>query len=232
MWPRILLVLVCVSGALVGCAKDPILITAENRSLLKSPPFYSAHGTIPKLYYASRGEKTTAFLGGLLFSVLFLPVAMAMENSHDDLVELYHLENPSLTIEQDLARRIVKEDDLKDIRPNEVGGSWSDPDDLKRRFSQGLLLEVRSDQWGLQPTSWSQFHVVLKSSSRLVSVQDAKEIWYDTCVSEKIDGGERDPNLEDLKAKDGELLKTMVKEATETCTAELWKKLQMVAIPK
>ena len=231
MWLRMLLVIVCVSGGLVGCAKDPILITAENRSLLKSAPFYSAHGSIPKFYYASRGEKTTAFLGGLLFSVLFLPVAMAMENSHDDLAGLYHLENPGLTIEQDLTRRIVKEHDLKDIRPNEVGGSWSDPEDLKRRFLQGLFLEVRSDQWGLQPSSWSQFHVLLKSSARLVSVQDAKEIWYDTCASEKIDG-ERDPKLEDLKAKDGELLKTMMKEATEACTNELWQKLQMVAMPK
>ena len=78
------------------------------------------------------------------------------------------------------------------------------------------------DQWGLQPSSWSQFHVLLKSSARLVSVQDAKEIWYDTCTSEKIDG-ERDPKLEDLKTKDGELLKTMLKEAADTCTDELWK---------
>ena len=41
--------------------------------------------------------------------------------------------------------------------------------------------------------------------------------------------GEQDPTLEDLKAKDGELLKTMVKEATETCTAECgqnYKRLQ------
>jgi hypothetical protein len=156
---------------------------------------------------------------------------MAMENSHDDLAGLYRLENPGLKIEEDLTRRIVKEYDLKDIRPNEVTGAWSEPEDLKRRFSQGLFLEVRSDQWGLQPSSWSQFHVLLKSSARLVSVQDAKEIWYDTCTSEKIDG-ERDPKLEDLKTKDGELLKTMLKEAADTCTDELWEKLQMVAIQK
>lgn len=96
---------------------------------------------------------------------------------------------------------------------------------MKRRFSEGLVLEVRSVQWGLQPSSWSQFHVVLKSGARLVSVQDAKEIWYDTCAPEKIDE-ERDPKLEDLRAKDGELLKTMVKEAVESCTAELWSKLK------
>ena len=42
----------------------PILMTSENRSLLQSPPFYSAHGPLPKLYYASRGEQTTGFLGG------------------------------------------------------------------------------------------------------------------------------------------------------------------------
>jgi hypothetical protein len=112
-------------------------MTSENRSLLQSPPFYSAHGPLPKLYYASRGEQTTGFLGGFLFGLLFLPVAMAMDGSHDDLVELYRLENPSLTIEQDLARRLAKEYDLKDIRPNEVGGSWSDPEDLKRRFFTG-----------------------------------------------------------------------------------------------
>ena len=44
--------------------------------------------------------------------------------------------------------------------------------------------------------------------------------------------GGQDPTLEDLKAKGGALLKTMVKEATETCTAELWTKLQQVATPK
>ncbi|MEO7861528.1 MAG: hypothetical protein ABIU05_14030 [Nitrospirales bacterium] len=157
---------------------------------------------------------------------------MVKQGFHDDLAELYHLENPNRTIAQDLTRRVVKEYDLKDVRLNEFGGSWSEPEDLKRRFSQGLLLEVRTAQWGLRPTSWSKFHLVLKSAARLVSLQDAKEIWYDTCVSEKLDGGERDPNLEDLEANDGELLKTMVKEATETCTAELWTKLQQVATPK
>jgi hypothetical protein len=226
-----LLVLICVSGAAVGCAKNPILITAENRSLLKSAPFFSSHDAAPKFYYASRGEQTTAFVGGFLFSILFLPVAMAMESSHDDLERLYRLENPNRTIAQNLTQRMVSEYGLKDVRPNESNESWSEPEDLKRRYSQGLLLEIRSTQWGLQPSSWSQFHVALKSGARLVSVQDAKEIWYDTCAAEKIDG-ERDPKLEDLKAKDGELLKTMVKEATETCTAELWTKLQQIAAPK
>jgi hypothetical protein len=154
-----------------------------------------------------------------------------MEASHDDLVGLYHLENPTKTIAQDLTRRMVKEYDLKDIRPNESDGSWSEPEDLKRRLSQGLLLEVRNIRWGLEPSSWSQFHVVLKSGARLVSLQDANEIWYDTCASEKIDA-ERDPKLDALRAKDGELLKMMVKEATESCTVELWQKLQGIAMPK
>ena len=126
---------------------------------------------------------------------------MVKQGFHDDLAGLYHLENPNRMIAQGLTRRVVKEYDLKDVRPNEFGGSWSEPEDLKRRFPQGLLLEVRTGQWGLRPTSWSKFHVLLKSAARLVSLQDAKEIWYDTCVSEKLDGGERDPNLEDLKSK-------------------------------
>ena len=231
MWPRMLLVLVCVTGMLVGCAKDPILLTGENRSLLTSAPFFPVHGDTPKFHYASRGEQTTAFIGGFLFSLLFMPVAMAMEASHDDLAGLYQLENPNRNIEQNLTRRMVKEYELKDVRLNESHESWSEPEDLKRRFSQGLLLEVRNIQWGLQPSSWSQFHVVLKSGARLVSVQDAKEIWYDTCAAEKIDA-ERDPKLEDLKAKDGELLKAMVKQATETCTAELWSKLQGLERPE
>ncbi len=225
MWPRILLVLACVSGAFVGCAKDPILLTADTRSLLKSTPFNSTYDQAPKFRYASRGEKTTAFVGGLLFSLLFLPVAMAMESSHDDLAGLYNLENPSRIIEQKLTQRMVKEYDLQVVRPSESSESWGELDDVKRRFSEGLLLEVRSVQWGLQPSSWSQFHVLLKSGARLVSVQDAKEIWYDTCASEKIDM-ETDPKLVDLRAKDGELLKTMVNEAVESCTAELWSKLK------
>ena len=225
MWPRILLVLVCVSGAFVGCAKDPILLTAENHSLLKSSSFNSTYDNAPKFYYASRGEQTTAFIGGFLFSLLFLPVAALMEASHDDLAELYKLENPSRIIEQKITQSMVKEYDLDVVHPSESSESWGEMDDVKRRFSEGLLLEVRSVQWGLQPSSWSQFHVVLKSGARLVSVQDAKEIWYDTCAAEKIDE-ERDPKLEDLRAKDGELLKTMVKEAVESCTSELWTKLK------
>ena len=126
---------------------------------------------------------------------------MVKQGFHDDLAGLYHLENPNRMIAQGLTRRVVKEYDLKDVRPNEFGRSWSEPEDLKRRFPQGLLLEVRTGQWGLRPTSWSKFHVLLKSAARLVSLRDAKEIWYDTCVSEKLDGGERDPNLEDLIAK-------------------------------
>lgn len=225
MWPMMLLVFVFVVGALVGCAKNPILITVEDRSLLKSAPFYSVHDSPPNFYYVTKGEEIISGFG------MFL-VTMVKQGFHDDLAGLYHLENPNRTIAQDLTRRVVKEYNLKDVRPNELDGSWSEPEDLKRRFSQGLLLEVRTAQWGLRPTSWSKFHVVLKSEARLVSLQDAKEIWYDTCVSEKLDGGERDPNLEDLEANDGELLKTMVKEATETCTAELWTKLQQVATPK
>ena len=57
MWLKMLLVLVCVSGGLVGCAKDPILITAENRSLLKSAPFYSVHDAPPYFYYVTKGEE-------------------------------------------------------------------------------------------------------------------------------------------------------------------------------
>jgi len=182
MWPRMLLVFVFAIGALVGCAKDPILITAENRSLLKSVPFYSLHDAPPYFYYVTKGEEIMAGLSmGILNSV--------KQGFHDDLAGLYHLGNPNRTIAQDLTRRVVKEYDLKDFRPNELDGSWSEPEDLKRRFSRGLLLEVRTAQWGLRPTSWSKFHVVLKSSARLISLQDAKEIWYDTCVSEKIDGG-------------------------------------------
>jgi hypothetical protein len=148
--------------------------------------------------------------GGFLFGLLFLPVAVAMDASHDDLVKLYHLENPSLTIEEALAQHLVREYDLNDIHQNFWTGSWDDPEDLKRRFSEGLLLEVRSDRWGLEPSSWSQFHVVLSTRARLVSVQDAKEIWYDTCTTQKIDEG-RDPKMDDLKAKDGELLKSILK---------------------
>lgn len=222
MWPMMLLVFVFVVGALFGCAKNPILITAEDRSLLKNAPFYSVHDSPPNFYYGTKGEEIISGFG------MFL-VTMVKQGFHDDLAGLYHLENPNRTIAQDLTRRVVKEYDLKDVRPNEFGGSWSEPEELKRRFSQGLLLEVRTAQWGLRPTSWSKFHVVLKSAARLVSLQDAKEIWYETCVSEKLDGGERDPNLEDLKANDGALLKAMVREATETCTAELWTKLQQVA---
>lgn len=225
MWSRMLLVLICVSGGLAGCAKDSIQLTAENRSLLKSVPFYSVHDAPPYFYYVTRGEEVMAGLSmGLLSSV--------KQGFHDDLAGLYHLENPNRTIAQDLTRRVFKEYDLKDVRPNEFDGSWSEPEDLRRRFSQGLLLEVRTAQWGLRSTSWSKFHVILKSSARLISLQDAKEIWYDTCVSEKIDGGERDPTLEDLKAKDGEILKTMVKEATEICTAELWTKFQQLTSPR
>lgn len=123
MWPRILLVLVCASGALMGCAKDPILLTAEHRSLLKNTPFSSTYDQAPKFYYASRGEQTTAFVGGLLFSLLFLPVAMAMESSHDGLAGLYGLENPSRNIEQTLTQRMVGEYGLNVVRPSESSAS-------------------------------------------------------------------------------------------------------------
>lgn len=206
----LLVVLAYACRALMGCVKAPIQMTTENHLLLNNSPFYSVHSPLPKLYYASRGKQTTAFAGGFLFGLLFLPVVFAMESSHDDLVALYHLENPSLTSEQALTQHIAKEYDLKEIRQNEGTGTWDDPEDLKRRFSQGLLLEVHNDRWELEPSSWSQFHMVLNTRARLVSVQDAKEIWYDACSTKKLDG-ERDLKMSDLKAKDGELLKSMLK---------------------
>ncbi|MFO0697932.1 MAG: hypothetical protein U0236_01795 [Nitrospira sp.] len=144
----LLVALAFVGGGVVGCTKTPILLMVEHRPLLKNPPFYSMYNSAPQFYYASRGEQTTAFLGGFLVGLLFLPIAMAMESSHDDLVGLYHLENPSLAIEQDLAQRIAKEYELKDIRPKGGGAFWSDPEDLKRLFVQGVFLEVRTAQWG------------------------------------------------------------------------------------
>ncbi len=230
----LLVILTSVSGALVSCAKAPIQMTTENRSLLKSPPFYSVHSPLPKLSYRSRGEQTTAAAtlgGGAIGALLHLLVEGVVEVSHDDLVALYHLENPSLLIEQTLAQRIAQEYDLTDIRQNEEMESWDDPEDLKRRFSQGLLLQVWSDRWALEPSSWSQFHIVLSIRARLVSLQDTKEMWYDTCVRENKDET-RDPTMEDLKAKDGALLKSMLKDATETCTDVLWHKFQMIAMTK
>ena len=227
MWPRILLVLLCVSGAFVGCAKDSTRLTAEQRSVLKSAPLHSTFDEAPTFRYASRGEKTSAFAGGFLFGLLFAPAAMAMDSSHDDLAAAYRLGNPSRTIEQTLTQRMVNEYGLGGVHPSESVEVWDELDTLKRLYSRGLLLQVRTVQWGLEPSSWSQYHVVLKSSARLVSVQDAKEIWYANCASEKVDE-ERDPKLEDLRAKDGDLLKTMVKEAIESCAAEFWSKLKGV----
>jgi len=200
---------------------------AEQQSVLKIGPLNSTFDEAPTFRYASRGEKTSAFAGGVLFGLLFVPAAMAMDSSHDDLATAYRLGNPSQTIEQTLTQRMVSEYGLGVVRPSEFVEVWEELDTLKRLYSQGMLLQVRTVRWGLEPSSWSQFHVVLKSSARLVSVQDAKEIWYATCASEKVDE-EGDPKLEDLRAKDGDLLKTMVKEAMESCTAELWSKLKGV----
>jgi hypothetical protein len=225
MWLRTLLVLLCVSGAFVGCAKDSTRLMADQRSVLKSAPLHSTFDEAPTFRYASRGEKTSAFAGGLLFGLLFVPAAMAMDSSHDDLAAAYRLGNPSQSIEQTLTQRMVSEYGLGVVRPSEFVEVWEELATLKRHYSQGLLLQVRTVRWGLEPSSWSQFHVVLKSSARLVSVREAKEIWYATCTSEKVDE-ERDPKLEDLKANDGDLLKTMVKEAIESCAVELWSKMK------
>jgi hypothetical protein len=113
MWPMMLLVFVFVVGALVGCAKNPILITAEDRSLLKSAPFYSVHDAPPNFYYVTKGEEIISGFG------MFL-VTMVKQGFHDDLAGLYHLENPNRTIAQDLTRRVVKDYNLKDVRPNEL----------------------------------------------------------------------------------------------------------------
>ena len=231
MAPRGLLIIPLVAWLLSACAPATTKLTLEQRDQLKAhPPLNVAYLSPPRFHVYTKGKATGGFMGGLLFGLLFLPVAMAMDSADENLQSSYQLNDPTKEIEAQLVASLSQQLQLTDIRAAQAVDAWDLPAGLRQRFGKGMSLEVQTMRWGLDYTSWSRFHFKLIARARLVNLDDETVLWFDSCTVNQ--GNEdTDPTLEEFKGNDGALIKVKLQEATHTCITQLSEKLYGRALP-
>jgi len=225
------LIVTLVASLLSACAPSPIKITPEQRNQFKNhPPLTVAYFALPPFRVYTKGEAIGGFMGGFLFGLLFLPSAVAINSSDDDLQSTYQLNDPTKEIESQLVTSFTQQLQLTDIRPAQPVDVWDSPARLRQRFEKGMSLEVQTLSWGLDYTSWSRFHVKLIARVRLVNLDDETVLWSNGCTVNQ-ENDDTDPTLEQFKANNGALIKVKLQEATHTCITQLSDKLFGRAVP-
>jgi len=198
-------------AALLGaCAiQPPVRMNEDELSLSLQPQIHAVH-------YESQRAFSVQSTGYIVAAVL-LPtplVFLAASADGHGLKREFALEDPVEGMKQRLVASL--ESSLKLTKVTAVSAPLPDEDieTLKRMFESGMVLDVRTVQWGIDNN-----RARYSARARLVRLADSTVLWEATCKDSLR--GKAGGSRAALVADHGKLLKSQLREAADACADQL-----------
>jgi hypothetical protein len=193
-----------------ACALQPPARMNEDELALSLQP------RIVAVHYDSQRAFSVQSTGYVVAAVL-LPtplVFLAAAADGHGLKREFALEDPVAGMKQRLVASL--ESSLKLTKLTSVSAPPPDEEieTLKRMFESGMVLDVRTVQWGIDNN-----RATYSARARLVRLVDSTVLWEATCKDSVR--GRSGANRAALVADSGKLLKSQLREAADACADQL-----------
>lgn len=213
-----ILLLLAISAA---CAPKPIAMDHAERDLLSKseavrvvyytpPDFKVPPGTMPLIMFGA--------LGGAI-------AAASMEQSQgQQTVKEYDVQDPIIQVRRRFAPHVgvlLNVDMSEETSPRQD----DDLDSLKKEFTQGYILDLKTNKWGIFRNPFQTFHYVgYQGRARLIRASEKKVVWQGVCDLEEKDN-DKMPHITEFEENNGALLKNNLAKLAASCADELLKQL-------
>lgn len=150
-----------------------------------------------------------------------------------DYAKLYHIPDAAPAVETALVQALEGQAGFQKLtvvdQPfarGSVGmttGPLDSIDSIKTAYGTGVVLDVGTIYWGGMyfTTNWTRYHLGVGLQARLVRLDDSQVLWKGTCWYDSQKDGKIEPNMDELRANNGALLKKIASDAGQTCSQQL-----------
>ena len=152
---------------------------------------------------------------------------MAMVSAGNKIVEENGIEDPAIAISDGLMELLVAQ---AGMRPAESEGKVAEIDKIPALVStypgSRYLLDVKTFNWMFTyyPSDWSHYRVLYNARLRVIDASSRKVVAETMCSATQGDDA-NPPTRDQLLENDAALLKTYLKQASESCIAVLSKEV-------
>ena len=130
------------------------------------------------------------------------------------------LEDPATQVKNVFIKGVANQLDV--ARLVQTGEPLSDDDAqaLQKKFGGGIVLDFKTDTWGVLsgPMITAPYQLVYMGRSRLLRLSDGRVLWQAQC---RYDGRNLEANLDQFKVNSTPVLKEKFAEAAENCAKQL-----------
>ena len=193
-----------------GCAPALIPMDKEELIQLKNLPEVDA------VHYES-----PAFLSDVgVYGVVGFTLMAAKGKS---IKETYKIEDPTLAVKARFVDNLISELKLIHVRLIDQPFRSDSLDDIRQAHTGRLLFDFKTIGWGTGIRSGfsTDQYIGYSVRGRLIRTEDSKVLWQGLCKFETPD-----IKRAALTENDGALLKGKLREAGDTCAADLWVQFQ------
>ena len=204
-------------AVLAGCAGLPdIRMADDEKARLKNyPGIRAVHHEAPPL--------TITTVGRVLLSDISLGTAGGVKN----LATHFGIPDPAVSIKASLVQTLERDAGFKKLADMTQPLPWNPEfrklDMLQSKYKGGTVLDVMTINWsGMYfASNWARYHLGYVVQARLVRLDDGKELWNTYCNYNSEKNGGYNPNMDELAANNGALLKKIYADAAKYCGAQV-----------
>lgn len=202
-----------------GCAPTLIQMHPEELSHLKNQSDIQAVHYSPSPFSIRTPGKVMAGGGGILGSMFSLSL---FESAGGKMAKEYTLEDPALRVQNRFLSSLKQDLGITNIRIVQESPSNDSIDELKRTVGKGMVFDFKTTAWTLlyYPFDWTHYRISYEARARLIRLENSRIAWQGNCEFIGEDP-KTSPTMDELKANNGAVLKTMLSEAADTCAEEL-----------
>lgn len=145
-----------------------------------------------------------------------------IESAGQEMVKNYSLQDPVLRVKEHIVDVLNTKYGLNNIHPIPEAIVEENFDLFRKQYGDGLIIDLMTINWGIGSFTFdsSHYRTPLFVRARLVDLRDSKVLWQGSCrvMEEKTDNS---PNIDEITADNGALLKKMLIAAEDICAKEI-----------
>jgi len=224
--PRFYLVtaILVISLALNGCQTATRVAREDLNAIRGADVIRVVHAKAPKMHVESPGQFVADQVGGV-FGIVGGLIAAAIAQSQaagqgDNLVQELELSDPVVLVRDRFLEALKDRVRIRTVEVIDTPVDSLEIDQLKRRFTNGLLLTIKTSVWAVGIKNLRDgYHLRYHADAALHRLDDSKVLWRDGCHPD-VDS-HAPVSLEELRAENGRRLKERLTAAAERCVQEL-----------
>lgn len=223
----LLLIAILFSGGCASTDLAPIKMEKGGLEKLKNQSNVIAIRYKPSPFRLVTEGTTMASGIGVLFGAVGGAISAGVtinkiESAGQEMVENYSLQDPVLMVKEQILGVLNTDHGMHNMHAVPETMVEENFDLLRKQYGAGIIIDFMTVNWGLGffPFDRSHYRTPLFVRSRVVDLKDSKVLWQGACrvMEEKTDSS---PNLDEVKADNGALLKAKLSEAAKICAADL-----------